>query len=473
METASLQNIEEYITTTIAGLSEKARRLFLGRTAESMGYGGISRVAEMAGVSRNTVAKGVAEVKSGEIFHCGDRDRRSGGGRKTAEETHKAKATVQAGCHKSPEIIKDLHKLIESIVSPETFGDPMSEKKWQNKTLQVIRDRILEESGVSHSLTTIRKMLGKLEYSRQKNQKYNQVGDDHPQRDEQFRNIEETVQDYIGKGLPVISIDTKAKEKLGDFIRPGREWRMTGCPRRVLDHDFAFPFCTIYPDGSELIPEELMNAKAIIIPYGVYCLNNNTAHVTVGISSDTSEFAADSIEEWWKQTGKKTFPYADRILILADGGGSNRARGCLFKIALQQLADKIGIEIEVCHYPPGCSKYNPVEHKLWPHVSHAWTAQPLKDLESVLGYISNTKTQTGLSVTCTINSGIYLTEQKKTKALAEGLIPNGIIKADLLEIDLCCTSGDFEHTAMQRWNYMVRPHSVERKWHDYSMPLLI
>lgn len=451
-------------------MSEKPRRLFLGRLALKYGYGGISAVANAASVSRQMVSRGAKEAKDGVSFTQGERNRIPGGGRKTAEEKHRIIMEEKAEKEPVSEEVLDLQKLVKSIVEQYTYGDPVEGRIYCSLTISVICDEIHKRTDQWYSNTTIRRIMKDLDYTRLRNQKFNQVGDQHPRRDDQFRNINEKIDEYHTRNDPVISIDTKAKEKIGNFIGKGSEWRSSGDPRRVLDHDFALRFSEVYPEGSSLIPPEMMGMPAIAIPYGVYCLETKEAYVTVGISSDTSEFAKDSIENWWNENGKRSYPNAERLLILADGGGSNRSRGNLFKIALQQLADITGLQIEVCHYPPGCSKFDPIEHKLWPHLSHSWSGKPLCTLEAIMSYISQTKTSTGLTVNCSLNSKLYLTEKKKAKALQEGNTVEGIINSDILSEDLCVTNGDFEDKDMQRWNYTIKPHPEHLRWVDYRMP---
>ena len=462
----------EFFESARKALPEKAWRFFLARTAMALGYGGISAVAEVAHVSRGMISRGIQELKSGAEYILGDRNRKPGGGRKTAEEVHRRnmKAAAAENGQAIDETAIDLDRLVESVVSEGTYGDPMTTRLWQSITLKTITEEVKKRSGQRYSRTTIRKILHKLHYSQQKNQKYEQVGNRHDRRNDQFENIEAKKKDYMESGDPVISIDAKAKEKLGDFINGGREWRKKGNPRRVLDHDFAYLFDQIYPGGYELVPVELIDSPAIVTPYGVYCLNTNRAYISLGISADTSEFAVESIEKWWNVQGIKAFPESRRLLILADGGGSNRTRGNLFKIAVQQLADRIGLEIEVCHYPPGCSKYDPIEHRLWPHVTKAWTARPLKNLETVLGYVSQTRTAAGLTVECSIDSKVYLTEKKKAALLKDGKVPYGIINPAVMAADLCLKQAEFEDSDMRKWNYKIIPHAENCRWIDYRLP---
>ena len=204
-----------------------------------------------------------------------------------------------------------------------------------------------------------------------------------------------------------------------------------------------------------------------VITYGVYCLNTNKAYVSLGIDSDTSEFAVDSILNWWNEQGKIDFPNSKRLLILADGGGSNRSSGCLFKIALQQLSDKLGVEISVCHYPPGTSKYNLIEHRAWPHISHAWSAKPLKNLEVVCGYICSASTTKGFSVNCEINYKMYMTERERAEARKNNETVVGIYdRPEIREDVLIERYGN--NPDLQRWNYTIRPHEEAKRWENYK-----
>ena len=458
-----------HIANTLIGMAEKQKRLFLGTVAVELGYGGVTALSRALSVSRGCIHRGIAAVKAGEVFRFGDRSRAVGGGRKRIEVKHR-EAILIMGCFTSeqiPEVI-DILSVVDTIIANASYGDPMRNNAWINVTVKSIGEEVRKKTGQHYSHSSIKNIVRKLGYSLQKNQKYDQVGDAHPMRDAQFRHIEARRNEYISSGDPVISIDTKAKEKLGDFIRSGVEYRKVGDPRRVLDHDFAFTYEHIYPDGSSSIPAEMLKRKAIFVPYGIYCLNNNTGYTAIGIDHDTSEFAADSIASWWKQQGFEQFPNAKRILVLADGGGSNRSRGWIWKIALQQLSDTLGIKVEMCHYPPGTSKYNPIERRLWSQVSHAWAAKPLTSLEVVKGYTLQTRTKTGLTVSCEINFNIYLTETEKKKAISENREYTGIINDVMYQNDVnILTIGDC--TAMQNWNYVISPHNPDKRWKNYRL----
>lgn len=458
-----------HIINSLKGMAEKQKRLYLGSLAMTLGYGGVTALSKAVGISRGCIHRGIVAVKAGDIFNFGDRSRARGGGRKRIEVKHR-EAIIAMGCFSDeqiPEVI-DILSVVDLIVTNASYGDPMRNNAWINVTVKSIGEAIYKKTGQRYSHTSIKNIVRKLGYSLQKNQKYDQVGEAHPMRDAQFLHIEARRNEYISNGDPVISIDTKAKEKLGDFIRSGVEYRKKGDPRRVLDHDFAFTYEQIYPGGNSSLPAEMLKRKAIVIPYGIYCLNNNTGYAVIGIDHDTSEFAADSIASWWKNQGSGQFPNAKRILILADGGGSNRSRGWVWKIALQQLADTLGVKVEMCHYPPGTSKYNPIERRLWSQVSHAWTAKPLKSLEIVKGYTRQTGTQTGLTIDCEVSFKTYLTESEKKKALAENREYAGIINNTMYQNDVIIQAiGDC--TSMQNWNYIISPHGSDRCWKEYRV----
>ena len=456
----------------LEGLSERGRRLYLGQAAVQYGRGAVAALSSALNVSPKTITRGKKDVQNGETYTYGERDRAPGAGRPTVAQQHRKavhKAFAESGIQcdgYSMEEVEDVYHVITSIVEVSVYGDPMTDKKWINATAGIIRQEIMDITGQCYSKASIKAILRKMGYSLQKNQKYNQVGCRHPLRDRQFRRIEEIKNEYLEKGWPVVSIDSKAKEKVGDFINSGQEYRKRHCPRRVLDHDFAMKFSEIYPEGTSLVPPELMGKPAVVTPYGVYCLNCNRAHVTLGISHETSEFAAGCILNWWNKEGKALFPDAGGILILADGGGSNRSRGWLFKIAIQQLSDDIGIPIEICHYPPGCSKYDPIERRLWSQVSHAWAAKPLKNLEVISKYISFTSTTTGLTVTSEIDSKVYLTEREKANDRKLGKPIEGIDNTQSVIDDILIEF--YGEGEMKKWNYRCSPHEKDNRWTNYN-----
>ena len=451
----------------LKGMHEKQRRLYMGTLAAELPYGGISALSKAFGYSRGCIQRGLAEVKSGETYSVGERNRAVGGGRKRIKEFHRRTIEHREDItDDEKERLADLPTLVEAILQNNCYGDPMSTRKWIRTTAKSISEEIKQLTGQIYSYSSIRKIVRSLHYSLQKNQKYDQVGKKHPKRHEQYDHIQDKIEEFLQSGDPVISIDTKAKEKLGDFIRQGREYRLVNDPLHVLDHDFAFLLKQLY-EGVLDFPAELLQRKAIAVPYGVYCVNTNKAYVTLGVSSDTSEFAVDSILNWWKAHGRIDFWGKRRLLILTDGGGSNRASGILFKIALQQLSDYTGLEIHVCHYPPGKSKWNPIEHRLWSYISINWAAKPLKNLEVMQGYISNTTTEKGLVVDCAINYTIYMTEKEKDKARKEGIAVRGIDNRNDLWKDVLIERWS-EDVDLQKWNYIIRSHAEAKRWVNYQ-----
>lgn len=360
----------------LAGLNEKQTRLLLGWFSTSLGHGGQKKVSETFGVGINTVRTGRSEYEGTTESAPPGRVRRPGAGRKSTEE-------AQPG----------LKEAVRRALEGNSYGDPQRVLLWTTLSLRDIQ-AIIEKQGFHASHVTIGRLIGELGYSKQLNQKLLQVGEPHPDRDAQFRFIEETVKAYLAAGLPVISVDCKKKELLGNFKNNGREYRKKGDPRGVMDHDFPLP--------------ELGK----VAPYGVYVLNDNTGFVNLTKCSDTSEFAVESIRVWWKQIGKLNFPGAKKLLITCDGGGSNGCRVRLWKEQLAILAEETGLEIMVCHFPPGTSKWNKIEHRLFCYITRNWEGKPLIDIETVVNYISSTTTKTGLKVLCSVDPRIYETGKK-------------------------------------------------------------
>ena len=452
----------------IAGMCEKQKRLYLGILAMELPYGGISAIAAAFGCSRGCVQRGKAEAMAGVTYVYGERIRAVGGGRKKIEITHKQAILQRTDIDDTgKEKLWDLTALVNETLRLGCYGDPMETRKWINVTVKSIATDIFKKTGQKYSHSSIKRIVRSLGYSLQKNQKYFQAGKKHPKRGVQYDHIQEKISEYRSSGDPIISIDTKAKEKLGDFLRFGRIYRLHHDPLRTLDHDFAFLFQKFYNENDALFPSVLLQQKAIVIPYGVYCVNNNKGYVTLGIDSDTSEFAADSILNWWNAQGKHDFPNSKRILILSDGGGSNRSAGWLFKAAIQQIADTTGMVIDVCHFAPGKSKCNPIEHLMWCHVTRAWNCHLLKNLETVKELTTHTTTETGLIVHCEINYGVYLTESEKKKARENGESFSGIDNTleTQAQIQLERYGTD---SALMNWNYTIRPHSECEKWENFK-----
>lgn len=331
-------------------LDERQWRLYLANEAMSAGYGGISQVSRISGVSRTTITKGIEELQSNKKIN--GKARAKGGGSKVKEIKH-------------PEIEEQIRKIIDG----STYGNPERVLSYTTESLRKI-ERKLKTQGISISHETISKILATMNYSKQANGKMLQVGKPHPDRNAQFEHINNTASGYIKMGVPVISVDTKNKEKIGNFKNNGEEYRQKGDPRKVLDHDF------------------------------------------VGVSHDTSEFAVESISRWWETVGKHTFPNTKKIYITADGGGSNGCRVRMWKYQLQQFADRTGLRIEVSHFPPGTSKWNKVEHRLFCYISQNWQGKPLVDVQTAINLIGATTTTTGLEVICVRDDTEYQLAKK-------------------------------------------------------------
>lgn len=356
-------------------LDEGQRRWFVAREAMMRGRGGIKEVCALTGVSKPTVIKGIKELKSGKDLSRESRIRRPGGGRKRIIEQR-------------PEI----RDIIVSIMDETTAGDPMSLLKWTHKSTYAIRDE-LRALGHSISEDTVRRTLKEMDYSLQANAK-NKEGKDHEGRDRQFRYINGRAKAFARSGDPIISVDAKKKERVGEFKNSGRNWRPKGSPREVNIYDFA----------------SLSEGTACL--YGAYDLQRNAGMVNVGMSHDTAEFAVESIRRWWKRFGRRQYRKAKRLLICADGGGSNGSRNRAWKFHLQELADNIELPITVCHYPPGTSKWNKIEHRMFSFISMNWRGEPLVSFQTVIELISATKTNTGLKVKALLDTHEYLTGVK-------------------------------------------------------------
>ena len=327
--------MENRIQKVMPSLNEMQRRHYLGAEAKSYGWGGVSAVSRASGVSRKTVSRGLQESEAG--LHCvsGGRIRAPGGGRKRLVDKY-----------------PDLKDKVISIVENSTYGNPETTEIWTSLSLRKIASMVKDKFGITVSHVTIGNILNDLGYSRQKNKKYDQVGEESEFRNEQFEIINNKVEEFIETGDPVISVDCKKKENLGNYSNNGSEYRKKQDPRKVLDHDFPDPNL----------------GKAV--PYGIYDVQNNSGFVSLGNSADTAEFAAASIETWWENCGKQSYPNAQRLLITCDCGGSNGYRVRLWKLKMGELSNKIGLDIHVSHYPTGTSKYNKIEHRLFSNISN-------------------------------------------------------------------------------------------------------
>ena len=367
---ADTESIKYRFAALAPHLDEKGRRLLAAAEARSLGRGGIRLVSELTGVARSTIGRGLKELDAASAPDGSGRVRRPGGGRKPA-------TAVQPG----------LLAALEALVEPATRGDPERPLLWVSKSCRRLAQG-LKDQGYSASRSLVGRLLRDLGYSLQGNAKTRE-GSAHPDRDKQFAHINDRVAEFLASGQPVISVDTKKKELVGPFRNGGREWRPQGEPEAVNVHDFA--------------DRELGKAA----PYGVYDVAHNIGWVNVGISHDTAAFAVESIRRWWLRLGQDRYRSASRLLITADCGGSNGVRVRLWKSALQRLSDELGFEIMVCHLPPGTSKWNRIEHRLFSFISQNWRGKPLRSLATIISLIGATTTSTGLKVYCDVDENIY------------------------------------------------------------------
>lgn len=406
--------IEEKYSVLADRLDEATLRLWAAVEARTLGRGGVSAVAKAIGLSRTTIYAGLEELelkKQGTGVPAGlppvrvgqRRVRAQGGGRKKLKD-------------KDPTLLRDLDALVE----PTTRGDPMSPLRWTCKSTPRLAQE-LAERGHEISQRSVCDLLAELGYSLQSVRK-TQEGRQHPDRDAQFQHIAKTAAQYQATGDPVISVDTKKKELIGDFKNGGREWQPKGNPEVARVHDFLDP------------------ALGKVAPYGVYDIATNQGWVSVGIDHDTAEFAVESIRRWWKEMGRPCYPKAGRLLITADCGGSNGYRVRLWRLELQKLADELNLTIQVCHFPPGTSKWNKIEHRMFCHITNNWRGRPLLSREVVVNLIGGTTTDTGLHVRSQLDTNSY-------------------------EAGIKVTDDELASLAIERdefhgeWNYRLRPRS--------------
>lgn len=385
METDEI--IKARIEAVLPMLNERQARIYLSAEAQSIGWGGKSKIAQLSSVTRRTIAKGETESLLKEDNAPQTRIRKVGGGRKKVIEHH-------------PEILQ----AIEDIVSPHTMGDPMNPLIWTSKSIRKITAELLV-LGYKVSHEVVRQCLMELGYSLQANKKTKEGGDS-PDRDAQFEHINKIAKEFAESNDPVISVDCKKKELVGEYKNNGQEWTPTKNPAEVNVYDFI----------------DKTNGKAS--PYGVYDIQNNRGWVNVGTSSDTAAFAVSTIRDWWEQEGSILYPSSNRLYINADGGGSNGSRNHLWKAELQQFSNDSGLSIHVSHFPPGTSKWNKIEHRLFAYISKNWRAKPLTSLLVIISLIGATTTTTGLTVKAKLDEKIYLTgikvtEQEKEKYYKE------------------------------------------------------
>ena len=384
-------------------LNERLRRIFAAVEAMAIGYGGATLVSRETGVSRAAIALGCKELKEQQKPDS-HRIRKKGGGRKRAVD-------------KDPLLKKDLEGLLE----PVTRGDPESPLLWTCKSVRKLSQE-LNRMGHKTSHNLVAELLKEMGYSLQANKKTLE-GTSHPDRNAQFEYINQKVKEYQASELPVISVDTKKKELVGDFKNSGRELRPQGEPQKVRVHDFMIP--------------ELGKAS----PYGVYDITHNVGWVNVGIDNDTAAFAVESIRRWWYTMGHERYPEANKLLITADSGGSNGYRIRLWKMELQNLANETGLSISVCHLPPGTSKWNKIEHRLFSFITQNWRGKPLVSHEVIVNLLSATRTQNGLQVQCQIDTNSY----PKGRKVSDDIMDSLNIQRDFFHGD---------------WNYAISPKMV-------------
>jgi hypothetical protein len=405
MQNFIVQAIRAKYTSLEPMLDERVCRLWAATEARAIGRGGITRVAEATGLSRVTIRAGLKDldlpVTAADRRATTERIRRPGGGRK-------------------PLVDQDLNLLqdLETLVDPVTRGDPMSPLRWTCKSAAKLAAE-LQAKGHAVSERSVNRLLHALDYSLQSNRKTIE-GKSHPDRDAQFQYINRRVKAFQRQGQPVVSVDTKKKELVGQFRNGGREWRPKGQPEGVEVYDFA------------------KKDQGKVIPYGIYDQTINTGWVSVGVDHDTAEFAVETLRRWWRNMGSQVDPRARRLLITADGGGSNGRRCRLWKVELQELADEIGLRISVCHFPPGTSKWNKIEHRMFGHITENWRGRPLVSREVVVNLTGGTTTKTGLEIRSELDGGSYPVAREVTDQQMDGLL----IKREKFHGE---------------WNYTIRP----------------
>jgi hypothetical protein len=399
------QHLTKKLTALLPHLDERARRLVAAAEAMVLPHGGVTAVRRSCGMSRTTITAGMRELREGIVLPAG-RIRRTGGGRKRFENLH-------------PDFVTELNRL----VAPSTRGDPESALLWTCKSTRTLATALTQrQCSVSHE--TVAQALRDAGYSLQGNRK-TEEGNQHPDRDAQFQHINALVTEELKRGRPVISVDTKKKELVGNYQNKGKQWLPKGQAKPVNGHDFSGPD----------IPRAY--------PYGIYDLGRNTGFVNVGMDHDTAAFAVASIRGWWRAEGRKLYATTRKLTITADGGGSNGYRLRLWKLELQKLADETGLEIAVCHFPPGTSKWNKVEHRLFSFISSNWRGEPLRDYETIVSLIARTTTAKGLSVRCRLDRSKYAVG---TKVSSREIASLNISRADFYG----------------EWNYTIRPsHKIK------------
>jgi len=385
-------------------LNENQQRWLAAEKAREIGRGGIQRVHEVTKLSRVTIDKGIRELNDGRALRHPERIRKPGGGRRRVEPEDQPFVSA-----------------LERILSETTAGDPMTPLKWTVKSMRTL-STALRRLGYKQSPTTVRRVLRRMGYSLQANRRTIE-GSDHPDRDAQFRHIATQVNKHVKAGEPVISIDAKKREYIGKFKNPGRTWRKKGHPVPAYVYDYK------------------SQAEGVAILYGLYDEQLNEGMVNVGVSHETGEFAVESIRAWWTRFGKKRYPKARRILACADGGGSNRPSNKMWQLKLQEFCDATGLIVTVCHYPPGTSKWNKIEHRMFSFISMNWKGKQLTDYETVINLIGHTVTRTGLRVSANFDDREYKTGLE-------------VPASDMETLNLR------RHAFHPNWNYTIKPRGV-------------
>src|SRR5580704_11184367 len=398
----SLQKLRKRNAAILPQLDERQRRLFAASEARAAGHGGIAAVSRVTRIAASTIGRGLKELDAPPPLKLGG-VRRPGGGRKSLTET-------------DPGLLDDLNALVE----PDARGDPMSPLRWTCKSLRRLAAE-LDKLGHKISHTVVGELLKKQKFSLQANSKTRE-GADNPDRDAQFHVVNDVVKTAMAENQPAISVDTKKKELVGDFKNAGREWRKQGDPEEVRVHDF------------------LIKGLGRAVPYGIYDLAANAGWVSIGVDHDTGAFAVNSIRRWYEVVGSVRYETAGRLLITADGGGSNGSRVRLWKLELQKLADETGLTLQVCHYPPGTSKWNKIEHRMFCHITQTWRGKPLVSRLAVVELIAATTTKTGLTVRCELDEKCY------PKAIR-------VTDADMASLNI--ETADWH----PEWNYTIRPRT--------------
>lgn len=422
----TLEQIKIRHDLLVSILDEKQYRLYLAAEAKALGWGGVSQVAKATNSSRNTIATGMDELIQPpvpkpveDVAKEGKKTRRRIKGRRLPVADDSRQRRCGGGRKRTTDIDPTLKSDLDALIDPFAAGDPCSPLRWTCKSISNLTAE-LANKGHKTSTRMVYEMLVEMRYTMQANRKTKESGSQHPDRNDQFLFINDKVKLFQESEEPVISVDTKKKEIVGEFANKGSTWRPEGCPEEVNMHDFLDP------------------DKGRASPYGILDLSKNLGFVNVGISADTSVFAVESIRRWWLSMGMESYPDATKLLITADGGGSNGSRVRLWKTELQRFADETGLEISVCHFPPGTSKWNKIEHRMFSYISQNWRGRPLVSIETIVNLIGATKTRKGLKIKTSVDTNEY------TKG----------IKITDEEMKMLALVRDEFHG---EWNYTLRP----------------